>query len=41
VLTALLQDGMAVTALGASIAAIAIRQISDRSSTPATPRSEP
>lgn len=30
VLTALLQDGMVLTALGASIAAIAIRQVSDR-----------
>jgi hypothetical protein len=30
VLTALLQDGLTMTALGASIAAIAIKQISDR-----------
>jgi len=30
VLTALLQDRMAMTALGASIAAIALKQISDR-----------
>jgi hypothetical protein len=30
VLTALLQDGLTMTALGASIAAIAIKQLSDR-----------
>jgi stage V sporulation protein SpoVS len=33
VLTALLQDGLTMTALGASIAAIAIKQISDRKGT--------